>query len=217
MANRTSPLREAARLASWILRDIGRELRVARILAGFTQVQVARPLGKSKSYVSRVENGRIAGIKMADLTHHAATVGLKPWFKLFPAGRRVMDAPQLALLARFRARIATTWRIELEVPMRLAGDLRAADALISIAGCRCMVEIITRLADFQAQLRAAHAKERDLGADRLIFVLAGTTTNRRVLREAAGAVADAFPVDTRTALRLLGAGVDPGGDALVVL
>lgn len=217
MANRTSPLREAARLASWILKNIGRELRVARILAGFTQAQVARHLGKSRSYVSRVENGLIAGIKMADLTRHAATVGLKPWFKLYPAGRRVMDAPQLALLARFRARVAAAWRVELEVPMPIAGDLRAADALISIVGCRCMVEVITRLADFQAQLRAAHAKQRDLGADRLIFALGGTTTNRRVLREAAAAVAVAFPVDTRTALRLLGAGVDPGGDALVIL
>lgn len=210
-------MREAARTAAWLLKDIGRELRVARILAGLTQAAVARRIGKSSSFVSRVENGLIAGIKMTDLTRHAATVGLKPWIRLYPVGRRVMDGPQLALLARFRERLAASWRLDLEVPMPMAGDLRAADAVISIAGCRCMVEIITRLADFQAQVRAARLKCRDLGADRLILVVAGTTTNRRVLREAAAAAADAFPIGARPALGRLAAGIDPGGDALVVL
>lgn len=50
--------------------------------------------------------------------------------------------------------------------MPLAGDLRAADALVSIPNCRIVVEVITRLADFQAQLRAARRKQRDLGAHR---------------------------------------------------
>lgn len=217
MANRMSPLRDAARLGAWLLKDIGRELRVARILAGLTQRGVARQLGRERSHVSRVESGLVAGIKMADLTRHAAIVGLRPFVKLYPVGRRVMDGPQLALLAKFRTRLAATWLVALEVPMPLPGDLRAADALISIPGCRCMVEVITRLADFQAQLRTARLKQRDLGADYLIFVIGGTNTNRRVLREAADAVADALPVSTKAAMRLLGEGLDPGGDAIVIL
>ncbi|MDQ3345980.1 MAG: helix-turn-helix domain-containing protein, partial [Chloroflexota bacterium] len=72
MANRTSPIREAGRLAAWLLKDLGRELRVARILAGFTQAQVARQLGKSTSYVSRVENGLVTSLSVADLTRHAS-------------------------------------------------------------------------------------------------------------------------------------------------
>ena len=82
--------------------------------------------------------------------------------------------------------------------MPIAGDLRAADALISIEGCRCMVEIITRLADFQGQLRAARIKLRDLG---LLLT----------------ALTDAFPVGTKVALARFGAGLDPGGDALILL
>lgn len=217
MANRISPIRDAARLAAWLLKDLGRELRVARILAGLTQRQVAERLGKSRSYVSRVENGLVASLRMADLTRHASIVGLKLYARLFPAGRRMMDAAQLALLARFRERLAAVWKLELEVPMPIPGDLRAADALISIPGCRCMVEVITRVADFQAQLRAARLKQRDLGADHLILVILGSTTNRRLLRQAAAAVADAFQLDTKAALRLLSVGEDPEADALVVL
>lgn len=201
----------------WLRRALGGELRLARILSGFTQAQVARRLGKSRSYVSRAENGLVATLSIADLTRHAAIVGLTLYARLFPAGRRVMDGPQLALLERFRSRLSAVWKVELEVPMPIAGDLRAADALISIPGCRCMVEVITRLADFQAQLRSAHRKQRDLSADQLVFVVLGSTTNRRVVREAAGAIADAFPLSTKAALSILSAGDKLEADALIVL
>ena len=101
--------------------------------------------------------------------------------------------------------------------MPIQGDLRAADALLVGAGVRCMVEAITRLADFQAQVRAAHRKQRDIGAERLILVIAGTTTNRRALADAGSAVRDAFPLDTKSTMRALGAGVDPGGDGIVLI
>lgn len=101
--------------------------------------------------------------------------------------------------------------------MPISGDLRAADALLAIPGCRCVVEVITRLADFQAQLRSARRKVRDLRAHRLILVLAGTDTNRRAIRDAGSAVDTAFPIRTKQALDLLARGVDPGADALILL
>jgi len=217
MANRQSIQREATRLADWILREIGRELRVARIIAGMRQADVAGILGTSIAHVSRVEHGLIKGRGIPALTRHAAAVGLKPYLKFFPAISRPMDRPQLALLARFRERLSDAWHVLIEAPMPIAGDLRAADALISTPGCRCMIEVITRLADFQAQLRAARTKQRDLHADRLIFVVGGTTTNRRAIRDMGAALTDTFPITTRAALTRLGSGVDPGGDALIVL
>lgn len=217
MANRTSPIREARFVATSILRDLGRELRLARILAGATQSQVGRHIGRSASYVSRVERGRIVGAKLPMLVAHAAAVGLKPWVRLFPARTRPMDAPQLDVFARLRARISPAWRVELEVPVAIPGDLRAADVILSAPGCRILVEIITRLADFQAQVRAARLKHRDLRTDRLIVVVAATTTNRRVLREIGPAANEAFPLATRPALEALAAGRDPGADAIVLL
>lgn len=217
MANRTSIIREAGFIATSILRDIGRELRLARILAGMTQSRVGARIGRSASHVSRVERGRVPSVRLPTLVAHAAVVGLKPWVRLFPARARPMDAPQLAVLARLRTRISTEWGVELEVPVAIPGDLRAADVILSVPGCRILAEIITRLADFQAQVRAARLKHRDLHTDRLIMVVAATTTNRRVLREIGPAATVAFPLGTRTTLEALSAGRDPEGDAIVLL
>src|SRR5918994_6130351 len=192
MANRQSIQREALRTADWILREIGRELRVARITTGRRQADVAATIGTSIAHVSRVEHGLIKRIGIPALSRHAAAVGLKPYVKLYPAITRPMDHAQLAFFARFRARLSDAWQIIVEAPMPIAGDLRAADAMISVPGFRCMVEVITRLADFQAQLRAARIKQRDLGADRLVFVVAGTTANRRAIRLVGATLADAF-------------------------
>jgi len=217
MANRQSILQEASRAASWVLRMIGRELRVARILAGMTQKQVAAALHTSTSHVSRVEHGLIMGLTMHQLHRHAAVIGLKPYVNLYPLVARPLDSAQLQLFGRFRARIAPTWKVVLEATMPIRGDLRAADALLSLPGCRCVVEIVTRLADFQAQLRSARRKVRDLEADRLIMVVAATHTNRRAIRDSGRAVDEAFPVRTKEGLRALALGADPGGDALILL
>src|SRR3712207_8593779 len=48
---------------------------------------------------------------------------------------------------------------------------------------RSLVEAYTRMADFQAQTRAASMKKRDLAADRLVILLAATHANRRSIRE----------------------------------
>jgi hypothetical protein len=144
-------------------------------------------------------------------------VGLKPWIRLFPSAARPLDHAQLELLARFRTRISSSWQVILEATMPIQGDLRAADALLVGASVRCMVEVITRLADFQAQVRAAHRKQRDIGGDRLVIVIAGTTTNRRALADAGSAVRDAFPIDTKATMRALGAGEDPGADGIVLI
>ena len=196
---------------------IGRELRVARILTGKTQQHVGTALHRSNSHVSRVEHGLIRGLTMTQLHRHAAVVGLKPYVSLYPLIARPLDSAQLQLYERFRPRIASTWKVTLEATMPIRGDLRAADAVLTIPGCRCVVEIITRLADFQAQLRSARRKVRDLQADRLILVVAATQTNRRAIRDSGRAIDEAFPVRTKRALRALAAGADPGDDALIVL
>jgi hypothetical protein len=104
-----------------------------------------------------------------------------------------------------------------EVPMPLPGDLRAADAVARMPGCTILFELYTRLTDFQAQSRSAILKKRDLPADRLVLVFAGTTTNRRALRELGQAAHLDFPLGTRAVLRALAEGRDPGADGIVVL
>ncbi len=98
-----------------------------------------------------------------------------------------------------------------------ARDLRAADCRITIPGCAVLVEAITRFVDAQAQTRSAQRKRRDLGADRLILLLADTGANRRALRDAGPAFLAAFVISPRVALRALADGRDPDGDAIILL
>ena len=219
MANRPhgDHVAQADGLARWLLRDIGRELRVARIAAGSRQVDVARRLGTSTSAVCRVEKGSIGALTLRRLERHAAAVGLRPFVKLFPAARRILDQPQLDLLADFRARLHASWSFTTEVVMPIPGDLRAADCRFAKPNCVCIGEAYTRISDFQAQSRAALAKKRDIGADRLYLIVRGTTTNRRALSAAEPIVTASFPLGTREVMRALAQGNDPGGDGIVVL
>ncbi|HWH23501.1 MAG TPA: hypothetical protein VNW68_01270 [Candidatus Limnocylindria bacterium] len=144
-------------------------------------------------------------------------VGLKAYLKLYPLGGGLRDAAQLRYIQRFVARIGHAWRVQLDVPIPLAGDLRAVDVYLSNATCRAAVEVITRLRDVQAQIRAAQLKQRDIGADRLILVVAATRANREALAEARGALLATFEMDARRVLRSLQRGEDPGRDAVVLL
>jgi transcriptional regulator with XRE-family HTH domain len=217
MPNRTSPIHDAAREATWANQTVGRELRVARICAGRTQRQIGEQLGHSKSEISRREHGRVPTLSTVELSRHAAAVGLRCFVRLYPAIRRPLDQAQLNLLHRLRSRIGPQWSWKFEVPMPIAGDLRAADALIRTVTHSSVVEAITRFADAQSQERAAHLKKRDLHADSLILLVAGSSSNRSALRAAGPILDEAFPFGTREALLTLAAGKGLRGDALIVL
>lgn len=190
---------------------------MARITAGMRQSDVARLLGTSGSRVCRIEHGQVRTLNLPDLARHAAAVGLKPSVKLFPLGRRLLDQPQLKLLGRFRSRLHASWTWETEVPVPLPGDLRSGDCRIAIPGCIVLVEAFTRLADYQAQTATAGRKRRDLGAHRLILLLAATHANRRAVALADVVAEASFPMRTKATLAALSEGRDPGADAILFL
>lgn len=204
-------------MTQWVLRDIGREVRVARIAAGLRQLDVAQRLGSSPASICRVEKGALRALTVRRLERHAAAVGLRPFVKLYPAGRRILDQPQLDLIADLRARLHGSWAFSTEVVMPIPGDLRAADCRFTKQDCVCIGEAYTRLSDFQAQSRAALLKKRDLDADRLYLIVRGTTSNRRALASAGKLVQASFPLGTRHVMRALARGLDPGDDGIVLL
>jgi transcriptional regulator with XRE-family HTH domain len=216
-ASRTSPIHEATLQAGWRLQRIGRELRLARIAAGLSQQAIAHRLGISRSVISRAEHGVLRHLSVKLLHRHAAAVGLRVSLRLFPGGRHVVDAPQLALLNRLRERLGSAFHWQLEVPVAIHNDLRAADALLRRGDLTIIVEAITRLADVQAQVRAAQLKRRDIGATRLLLLVAATTANRNAMHDAAPLLGAAFQTGTRRLVNLLARGDDPGGDCLILL
>ncbi|HEX5039488.1 MAG TPA: helix-turn-helix transcriptional regulator [Candidatus Limnocylindria bacterium] len=217
MATRTNPIHEADRLTRWQLAEIGRELRVARVTGGRTQRRIARSVGTSVARISLLERGLVTTVTVRQLGRVAAATGLKLYLRAYPAGRRLLDAPQLALLAELRGRANSAWDWETEVPMPIAGDLRAADARATLASCSIVVELWTRLADWQAQSRAALLKQRDLRADHLLVVLRNTRANRDALRQAGPSALSSFTIAPRAFLRAMAEGRDPGGNGVVLL
>jgi transcriptional regulator with XRE-family HTH domain len=201
----------------WTLMSLGREIRRARIAAGSTQRTVGARVGRSASRISRIERAKVPRVSVLEMTAVAAAVGLRLYVNAFPGHRRPLDAPQLQLLEAFNERIHGSWKRTMEAVMPRSGDLRAVDELLDNGVVSCAVEAITRFSDAQLQLRTARAKQRDIGAGRLILVVKATHANRRLLRDARPILADSFPIGGRAALRALAAGQDPGGDCLILL
>jgi transcriptional regulator with XRE-family HTH domain len=197
--------------------EIGDQLRTGRHVLGLTQTHVAGSLRISQSEVSRRERGRSTSLAGRELTRHAAAVGLRLSIKLWPVGGGVRDAAQARYVAAFVARVGRPWRVILEAPIPIAGDLRAVDVVLKSPTLLIAVEVITRLADVQAQIRAARLKARDIGAGRLILVVAGTHANRAALGTVRASLVESFDTDTRRMLGELAAGRDPGRDGVVIL
>jgi transcriptional regulator with XRE-family HTH domain len=216
MATRTRAVDEAKHRWARQSIEIAADLRAQRRALGLTQREVARALGKSKSHIGRVERQQVARLAAVDLVRHAAVLGLRASIKLFPIGGAIRDAAQVRYITRFVERVGRPWRIRLDVPIPLAGDLRAVDVLME-GSCRIAVEVVTRLSDLQAMLRAAQLKQRDIAADRLIIVVAATHANRRVLAETRSALIATFDLDTQRTIAKLAAGADPGHDAIILL
>jgi transcriptional regulator with XRE-family HTH domain len=217
MPGRTRTLDEARRWWDRLSREIGDQLRTARHIHGLTQRQVAEAIGASASEVSRRELGKSHRLTGGKLAMHGAAVGLRLSVKLWPVGGAVRDAAQARYIAALVARIGRPWTVTLEAPLAAPGDLRAVDVLLTRGAVRVAVEVITRVADIQAQVRAAQLKSRDSGATRLILAVAGTHANRNALSAVRSTLVASFDLDTRRVLDDLGHGRDPGRDAIVLL
>jgi transcriptional regulator with XRE-family HTH domain len=214
---RTRILDNARQRGRLVRIEIGVAIRNARLAAGLSLSDVSRAIGRSGSWLSRVERGLVAGVSTDELILAGAAVGLKVWITTYAAERAIRDAPQLALLRRFRERIGETWAWSYEVIVPLARDQRAADAVIRAGSAVVMIEAFTRFADAQSQLRAVLLKARDMGIERIVIVAAGSRANRLALDLAAEVLASDFPLRTRTILRALAEGRDPGANGVVVL
>jgi len=218
MANRSRAVDAARR--TWHQRrvEIGADLRTSRITAGASQGAVGAAIGVSATEVSRRELGNAPSLSVLSLSEHAAAVGLKVVVSTFPIGGAVRDGAQLRYIQRFLNRISKAFHRQLEAPIPLPGDLRAVDILLRALGCAIAVEVITRFADAQAQTRAAQLKARDIGATRLIIVIADTRANRRALDAARVALSGGgWDLDSRRVMRALGAGLPPERDAIIVI
>ena len=200
-----------------ILARLSAEARAARLAAGLSQTAIASALGISRSQYSRIERGHSPDLSVDRAARLFAVLGLDLAVRAYPSGDPIRDAAHHALLERLHVRCHHTFRWRTEVPLPIAGDLRAWDATATSAVVRIGVEAETRVRDGQAIDRKIALKERDGDMYRVILLVADTRANRRAVREYADALSARFPIPGVRALELLAAGVDPGGNALIIL
>lgn len=167
--------------------------------------------------VGRIERADFPSASLQDFARLFAVLGLDLSVRVFPGGDPLRDAAQVALLERLRQRLhpSLTWRTE--VPLPIAGDRRAWDAVIRGRGWQLAVEAETRLRDAQATSRRISLKARDGEVDHVVLLLGDTTRNREALTIARESLRDAFPLDARSILSSLGRGQDPGSGGIVIL
>jgi transcriptional regulator with XRE-family HTH domain len=206
-----------------MIRAAGEEFKRARTGSGLSQLAVAEAVGISRPTYGRLERGIASGVPVERIAAIASVLGLEASLRLFPNGDPIHDRAHVALLERLHARChrSLVWRTE--VPLPVAGDLRAWDALIrgthpvTANQWRVGVEAETRPNDVQALDRRLALKERDGGADWTILLLLASRHNRSLLAAHGSVIRTRFPLEGRRALELLGAGAPLGSNALIVL
>jgi transcriptional regulator with XRE-family HTH domain len=194
-----------------------REIRTARIDRGLTVREVARACGLSASAVSRIERGLIVRVPLVMVAQLLSVVGLELSARAFPGGEPIRDAGHEELLRSFRTRLHASVRWATEVPLPASGDLRAWDGVAAGSTWRYGIEAETGPTDGQALARRLARKQRDGMVDGVMLVLPAGRRTTVFLRETGDLLQPSFPVPGRRALELLGAGVDPGGSAIVVI
>ena len=206
----------AARGRSMTAAVVG-ELRNARLDRGLGGRDIARATGLSPAQYSRIERGLTDSVSIERASVLLAAVGLELSVRAYPRGEPLRDAAHAALLERLRARVHRGLRFRTEVPFPAPDDRRAWDAVISGSTWRCGVEAETRPRDRQALERRLALKERDGDVTCVCLLLLDSSHNRDFVRANRDVFNERFPLPGRRALELLGAGVDPGGNAIILL
>jgi transcriptional regulator with XRE-family HTH domain len=217
MPARVNAVDEAEARARHQLRALIRDLRMTRVGAGLSQAVVAHAIGLSRARLTQWEQG-MAFPDPLSLARWGAVLGLDIPFRGYPGPAPLRDQAQLRILARARLEIAGGWTWRTEVPVGTnPQDRRAIDAVISGNGVDIGLEIISRLADCQAQVRAALLKQEAAGLDRMVLVLSATRHNRQAVLAADATLRPAFPLDTRAVLGALRRDRMPAANGVVLL
>jgi transcriptional regulator with XRE-family HTH domain len=197
--------------------SIGIEIRTARRDRGLALQHVASPAFRSKSWLSRLERGLSETVTVIELARVCSLVGLDLSLRAYPGGSPIRDVAHATVLGSFRRRLHRSIRWAGEVPFPNPGDQRAWDALISGKGWRYGVEAETRPLDTQATARRLLQKARDGGVDGVLLVVPDTRHVPLFVREFQAIAGASFRVPGVRATELLIAGVDPGGNSVIVL
>jgi hypothetical protein len=134
--------------------------------------------------VSRIEEGKLVALTIAQAIVVADAVGLDVSVKAYPGRRPTRYAGHTRKMTAFLAHVARPVRFATEValpPREAARERRAWDAMLFAPDGDTGVELEMRLYDMQAQTRRLFLKWRDSGVERLLLLVDDSRTNRHAL------------------------------------
>jgi transcriptional regulator with XRE-family HTH domain len=210
MSTRVVAADQGRRAIAHAQRELLRDLRDRRLALGLSQRTVAGAAGIGRSMLGRIERGEIASPDISDLGAMAAVLGLALRIAMYPQGQPIADRVQLRLLAAFRDRIPQSMGWRTEVPLPVAGDRRAWDAVVTLLDGWTAIEGISRLGAVDATIRRAKLKLRDdPRIERLVLVILDTNRNRAALAAAGPTIRDDFPLERVQCFRLSTVAIRP--------
>lgn len=216
---RTQPANIGRARSHYLAGTFGRELRIARMNAGLSQVRLAALAGVSQTEVSKAERGR-QDISLEARCRLAAACGHELGWRLYPVATvRLRDSGQLALAQAITGAAHHSWQARLEVPVA-AGDGRAADLVLTGTNEIIHIEIERALVDFQAQLRSAQLKRQALASPdgrptRLVIAVPDTRGSRTRLAPFQQLIAQTMPATSRGIWRAIRSGQPLQGDGIL--
>jgi transcriptional regulator with XRE-family HTH domain len=211
--------------SAYLASVFGRELRVARMTTGLTQMEMSRLAGVSQQEASRAELGA-GDVSLDARCRMAAACGHELGWRLYPVATvRLRDSGQLTLAQAIVGAAHASWEPHLEVPVA-PGDARAADLILVGPAEILHIEVERALVDFQAQLRSAQLKrqaiaerherqERQQPPVRLILAVPDSRTSRARLAPFEDLISRTLPADSRAAWRAIRSGGLLGSDGIL--
>lgn len=205
----------STQLAVWF----GRELRIARVIAGLTQAQLARLADVSQAEASKAERGG-TDVSLSVRCRLAAACGHELGWRLHPVATvRLRDSGQLGIAQAITSAAHSSWQTRLEVPVA-SGDRRAADLVLTGERQVLHIEIERAIVDLQAQLRSAQLKRQELAREdtrphRLVIAVPDTRATRQRLGPFEELIARALPVPPRGIWRAIRLGEPLENDGIL--
>jgi transcriptional regulator with XRE-family HTH domain len=210
--------RLGANRANRLARDLGEEIRRARIGLAMSQRDLARHAGVATSTIARIEAGD-PGIQLDTTVAVGTAAGVDVVLRAYPGPTpKLRDSGQLAVAQQLVAMAHPRLRPQLEVP---AGEFgRSADLLFLGTDEILHIEIERVAVDYQAQYRSAVAKRDHLASIharpvRLILVIEDTPRNRTAVRPHLDVIQRQLPAGSRQILASLRSGRPLGTDGLL--
>jgi transcriptional regulator with XRE-family HTH domain len=188
----------------------GLQMRALRMRRSLRQSDLA-PLAKlSRTKISRIERGQIAGMPVSDLERAATALGAAIDLRLRWRGEqldRLLDESHARLVDVVVALLrATGWEVAVEVSYSISGERGSIDVLAyhRLTGIVLVVEVKSVVPDSQAMLHALDRKTRlarQIAMDRgwacrhvaRLLVIGASPTARRRIHRLASTYDTAFP------------------------